>query len=82
MILFAIRDSKAGHYAPCFTKPSRGEAERDFVQLSRDPQSVVHKFPEDFDLYEMATYDQKTGKISAHDTPRHMLKAVDTKVTT
>lgn len=78
LIIFAIRDNKAGHYAPPFTKSSRGEAERDFTTLSRDAQSTVNKYPEDFDLYELGTLDDQNGKITAHDTPQHMLKAVDT----
>lgn len=76
-IIFAIRDSKAGYYAPPFVKPSRGEAERDFTTLSRDAQSTVNKYPEDFDLYELGVLDTATGKIAAHDTPQHMMKAVD-----
>jgi len=77
MILFAIRDTKAEHYAPPFCKPSRGEAERDFIQLSKDEKSVVNKFPQDFDLFELGELDQTSGKIIPHDTPRHMCKAID-----
>lgn len=77
-IMFAIRDTKGAYYSPPFTKNSRGEAERDFTTLSRDAQSTVNKYPEDFDLFELGTFDEKTGKVDGYDTPRHMLKAVDT----
>lgn len=76
-IVFAIRDSKAGFYGSPFTKASRGEAERDFTRFARDEKTTVAQFPTDFDLFELGEFDIKTGKVVPHDTPRHMLKAVD-----
>lgn len=78
-LLFAVRDSKAEFYAPPFVKMSRGEAERDFQTLVRDEKSKIHMYPEDYDLFELGTYDENTGKIVPHDTPRHMMKAIDLK---
>ena len=76
-ILFAVRDSKAGFYGVPFSKRSRGEAERDFVSLRRDQQTKVAQFPEDYDLFEVGEYDELSGKITAYETPKHMMKAID-----
>lgn len=77
LILFAIRDTKAENYGPPFGKYARGEAERDFVQMTNDKNTKVHAFPEDFDLYEVGAMDQETGKITGLDTPVHMMKAIN-----
>nr|QJB19509.1 MAG: nonstructural protein [Microvirus sp.] len=77
MKLFAIRDTKGQFYGNPWTKRTPGEAERDFTQLAQDPQSTIHKFPQDYDLYELGDFDENTGKITPLDTPHHIAKAVD-----
>lgn len=78
-VLFCIRDAKGAYGVP-FCKVSRGEAEREFTRIARDSQSVISQFPQDFDLYEVGEYSQDTGKLTAYDSPRHMLKAIDVKM--
>ena len=75
--MFSIRDAKGEKYFPPFFKHSHGEAERDFVQTVKDPQTMLSKFPEDFDLYFLGEYDDTKGAMSALDTPQHVMKAVD-----
>ncbi|AZL82864.1 nonstructural protein [Apis mellifera associated microvirus 23] len=75
--MFSIRDSKAEvYYSPFFAK-SHGEAERNFRELTNDQKSTVSKYPEDFDLYYLGTYDDSTGKLAPVDTPQHLMKAVN-----
>lgn len=74
--MFSIRDAKGEIFHPPFFKKTHGEAERDFAQLVRDEKSMAFKFPEDFDLYYVGTYDDSTGKIEPMDTPQHLHKAV------
>lgn len=73
---FSIRDSKGEIFHPPFYKKTHGEAERDFAQLVQDEKSTIAKFPEDFDLYFVGTYDDNSGLFSALDTPQHITKAV------
>lgn len=75
-LLFSIRDAKANSFGPPFAKYSRGEAEREFTTITRNEQSTISKFPEDFDLWEIGTIDQETGKIEGLATPVHMMKAI------
>lgn len=74
--MFSIRDAKGEIFHPPFYKKTHGEAERDFAQLVQDDKSMAHKFPEDFDLYYLGTYDDGTGKMIPLDTPQHLQKAV------
>lgn len=74
--VFSLRDTKGGVYHQPFYQRSHGEAERSIKQLANDPQSMVSKYPEDYDLYYLGTYDDQTGVIKPEDSPQHVLKAV------
>lgn len=74
--MVVIRDSKADCYNnPWYTR-TLGEAERNFRELVNDKETLVGKYPEDYDLYKIGTYDQKNGTITVLDTPQHVCKGV------
>ena len=77
--IFTIRDSKAGSYGIPFYSPTPGTAERQLRELTNDPQSMVHKYPEDYDLYKIGSYNQLTGNLEKLDTPQHICKAISLK---
>lgn len=74
--MFSIRDAKGEKYYTPFFKNTHGEAERDFIQTVKDPQTTLNKFPEDFDLYFLGEYDDAKGVFMSLDTPQHLMKAV------
>lgn len=63
--LFCVYDSKAECYGTPFFMPTRGMAERAFGNLVNDPQSSIHRNPEDFTLYEVGEFDDSTGVVNA-----------------
>lgn len=75
LMIFAIHDTKGEVFRSPFYQRTHGEAERSFKQLLDDPQSMVNKYPEDFDLYHLGEYDERTGKIFPLESPKHVLKA-------
>lgn len=75
--MFTIRDSKAEIFNTPFYAHTHGEAERQFQRLAKDQTSMLSQFPEDYDLYHVGEYDDQTGKIETHDSPQHMIKAVN-----
>lgn len=79
--IYSIRDQKAEYFTQPFYSKTHGEAERQFTTWCNDPQTAMHKFPEDFDLYHIGTLDDQTGKIDSLDTPHHIVKAVQIKQT-
>lgn len=74
--VFVIRDAKAEVFNMPFFKLTKGEAERDFRSLVNEPGSNVNKYPDDFDLYYIGTYDDISGTVKSLDTPQHLCKAV------
>lgn len=75
--IFTIKDQKAAIYHAPFFKKSHAEAERDFRELVKDDKTMISKYPQDFDLYYIGTYDDSIGQITCLDTPHHILKAAD-----
>jgi len=76
---FSIRDQKAEIFNTPFFQKTHGEAERSFRELVHDPKSMVSKYPDDYDLYYLGTYNDLTGLISPLETPQHVIKAVMVK---
>lgn len=74
--LFVIRDAKADFYNPPFVTKTFAEAERTFSALANNPQTSIGQFPTDFDLYHLGTFDNVTGKMELHPSPKHQIKAV------
>lgn len=77
--MYTIRDSKAGTYSQPFYAHNKPVAERHLHRMVKDPNSMVCQFPEDYDLYELGTYDDSTGLVKTLDTPKHLHKAIDFK---
>lgn len=77
--MYSIRDAKSEVFNPPFFNKTHGEAERNFKILADDEKSNVHRFPEDFDLYFLGSYDDNSGKIATLDSPQHMIKAVNVR---
>lgn len=74
--VYSVRDAKSEIYNMPFYGQTHGEAERSFVTVVNDPKSSINQFPEDYDLYHLGTYDQKTGILVPLQTPMHMHKAI------
>lgn len=73
MKLFAVYDTKASFYLQPFPETSTVSALRGFDQaVNADKGSTFSRFPDDFALHELATFDQQTGEILVHDKPQNL----------
>lgn len=64
MTLFAIRDNKSGHFDVPHAMPHVSEAIRAFETVVADPQSKLHQYSRDYDLYQVGHYDTITGIVT------------------
>lgn len=62
--IFSIRDSKTNIYYPPQFRTNEGEAQRDFHALINDPQSIPGKYPADYSMWHLGTYDSDSGAIN------------------
>lgn len=63
MKLYSLLDTKAKVYGAPFAAPNDGIAGRLVMEALRDPQSMVAKYPNDFQLYCLGEYDEHTGEL-------------------
>lgn len=69
MRIFSCYDSKAEAYLNPFLLRSRGEALRSFENVVNTPDnnSWIYKNPEDYTLFEIGEFDERTGVIKAYE---------------
>lgn len=61
---YAIRDTKALIYYPPFHAANHVFAQRSVSVGAMDPQSNLNRFPADFELRFLGTFDDITGKLT------------------
>lgn len=61
--MFTVFDSKADTYIPPFCMRSTGEAIRGFITILNDDISDYCKYPADFTLFEIGSFDPLTCKL-------------------
>jgi hypothetical protein len=67
--IFAIRDAKADAFLQPFFSPTKGTAIRAFSDAVNDSQSQFFKYPDDFTLFELGTFNDSTGGIELLKQP-------------
>lgn len=88
MEYFSVFDSAAGAYLEPFPCPTIEVAIRRFREAIHTPDHQFQKFPEDYTLFHVGSFDQSTGKFTVLEprslgvamtflTPSTPLKAVN-----
>lgn len=75
MKLFSVRDVKAESFGAPMSILTTGLALRGFAEAASDPQSPLHKFPNDYVLYELGEYEPNSGLIIPLSQPRYVVTA-------
>lgn len=66
--VFAIRDVKAESFTGSLVMvPARGIVVRSFTELVNDKSTEYGKYPADFHLFEVGTFDRVSGRLSPRD---------------
>lgn len=77
--IFSVRDIKADNtFSTPYFKQTHGDAEREFIKATNDPQSRLYDFPEDFSLWYIGNFNTTTGEFNTVH-PQHLLEAVAVK---
>lgn len=76
----SVRDRAADVFGRPFFTPSRGVAVRSFTDHinSKDDSEMV-KHPSDFELYQLADFDDETGKFENLEAPKMLARGEDVK---
>lgn len=79
MKMYCVYDSKVESYGRPFFMKNKGEAVRGFQEIANDPTSQICKYPEDFTLFELGSFDDQTCKFVINSTPVSIGCAVEFK---
>lgn len=75
MIVCTIKDRAADAYGRPFYVPAVGVAIRSFQDEVNRPSddSQIYQHPDDFDLFELGSFDDGTGQFELFETPRLLM---------
>ena len=76
---FSVFDSASESFSPPFFAQTKGLAIRSFADLVNDPNTSVHKYPDQFTLFEIGEFHDDTGVLSATKTPLSCGLAIEFK---
>lgn len=75
----SVYDSQLELYSKPFFMQTRGTALRSWADSVNDPQSPFHQHPDDYTLFEIAEYDEETGRFENYATPVSLGVAIEFK---
>lgn len=70
--VIAVFDKKIAMYDQPFVCRHVGEAVREWTIVKANKETKIGKNPEDFDLFQIATYDEKSGTFSPVIPHQHL----------
>lgn len=74
----SVRDSATGLYLQPWFVIARGQALRAFAdEVNRKGDSDLARHPEDFDLYLVAEFDEKSGRFGSLGDPELLIRGKD-----
>lgn len=81
-IIVSVKDRAADAFGRPFFVPSAGVAIRSFSdEVNRDhAENQMFHHSDDFDLFELGTYDDNTGIIECHNQPKLLTLGKTVKV--
>lgn len=72
MKVFTVFDSAVGAYLQPFFMRSKGEAIRGFGELVNDKTHQFGKYPADYQLFEIGSFDQWKCEFKSHPAPLNL----------
>lgn len=75
-VMFSIYDQKAKMFNRPYFQMNRDIAIRNATALVRDPNMDMSKFPQDFILYELGSFDDNSGKFDLHVVPEVVVEFI------
>ena len=75
--IFAVYDSKAEAHLPPFASLTTAVAIRQFEATVRNLESDFARFPGDYTLFELGTWNQQLGVITMHEAKLNLGTALE-----
>jgi len=76
-VMCSVYDQKARFFSAPFTSATEETAIRDFSRAVMDTRSMVDKFPEDYELHLLGSFNELSGEIEPVSIPKLLAKGAD-----
>lgn len=77
--IIAVRDRQLDAFMRPFTAQTTGQAIRSFKDEVNRKDSELHAHPEDYELYQLGTFNEQTGQVTALEKPLQLALASNLK---
>lgn len=77
MYLLAIRDIKSDAFIGMHVALAKGAAVRQFGDACNDDKSFLKSHPEDYQLFQLAEVDERSGRVTPLDVPFLLASATE-----
>lgn len=77
MFVLAVRDRALDSFMNPFVCPALGMGLRSFQDEVNNPDSPMSKHPEDYDLFQLGTYEPESGRLLPLDRPHQLAVGKD-----
>lgn len=67
--MFSVYDVKSESFSKPFYALTKGEAIRIFTEAANDTSSNIGKYPEDFSLFDLGSFDESNASIAPNLAP-------------
>jgi len=67
--IYSIQDSKTGIFCRPFIMQTEAAAMRDFAHAANSPDNDVGRYPTDFTIFRLGSFDDLTGRITVEPSP-------------
>lgn len=74
---YSVRDEKAARFITPFFIQTHAEAIRVFGENVLNEKTMWHKYPEDFRLYYIGSFDEESAQLESKSVPLHLSSAID-----
>lgn len=78
MKMVSVRDIAMNAFMNPWFTPTTATAVRAFQNETQNPESPMAKNPEDYELWELGSFDETTGLVS-DNSPKRIARAIDFK---
>lgn len=68
--IYSLRDVKAGYYMNMVLLRNDVDAERFFLAILEDQRSPIAKFPKDYAIFWIGTFDNESGEVIPLGIPK------------
>lgn len=71
--IYTVYDKKIQTYMSPSAVPHETVLTRNLTEVANDPASSIAKYPTDFELYLLGTFDQTTGVVTTSKQPQFVM---------